>query len=573
MTTPSASPGGGKLSNAREAAAPVSLDAPSLQPLVVGSPTSGSRRSGSPSPKNGGTSPRLRGMAANISGLAGGMAKVLPIPKYVRLSQAPQRAERTLTSRPEKYIAPGIATLEASMTVIDYDMDEDDAIWLKAALANTTGSTLSEEGFEVLVNLCEKLSITAGRPVSQDEARLALEQANTPDKKNLLEWLQKVHAYWEAKLTRLRKPLLRWAPPVAPKAVPRARAANARSGARGSMPGRAQPGASSREEPRVSRERQSKNTPHGAFYIGDQASKTLPNLDVALLAKGCSAVLPTIQLTQREFTASAVEGSGQSENLDTPTVEKYTALQRRLEAERKSRIIAEKKVQQLSQVDTVSAQNHKRIFDARIEEYDRALQTIEGSLDEIEAEEAGLRRKFEEEKRRGEAERKKYEHDRRERMAREQENERQRKKMGRERAVLDKKMREHEVLKRMMEAQIRDGFHKWRVEQEVANAVDGLLTDCEAMIMDGEIPDPVAVEKTIQAGAQNDMQRLKSSIESDFNSWKVQYLKASHIFTPFSCVPKPRTPTACIFLFFYNIVPLFFTGLVSLEISQTKERG
>merc|ERR1719498_1752770 len=87
--------------------------------------------------------------------------------------------------------------------------------------------------------------------------------------------------------------------------------------------------------------------------------------------------------------------------------------------------------------------------------------------------------------------------------------------------MMEKKLREHEVLKHMMEAQLRDGFHQWHIEKEVARNVAALLQDVESAI---DEQDPAMAEKRVQAQAQHEMVKLRASVEGDLVAWKDTFL-------------------------------------------------
>ena len=419
------------------------------------------------------------------------------------------------------------------MAVVDYDMDEGDQTWLtqtNASHANLEGRTaLSDEDFEILVNLCEKMSITAGRPVSLEEATGAVNTRMEAEKRpTLLEWLPQVYGYWESKLKRLRKPLLRWVPPQQPKGAQR-RAPQQRQTAQAAAAAHRAAVAQQAGHRRGGMEgsRVSRTAPHGQFSPTEPSARVLPATDLRLLQSGVTAALPSMSHTTRTFEVPPDEKEEEApaeEALGEGEVEsaKMASLKKLLETERKARILAEAKVAAMATQEGsgVAAQGLKRRFDAHLDEYERAVHMIEAQLKQIEDEEAGLRAKYEDERRRSEMERKRHEQERRERMQRDREQEVQRKKLGRERSLLEKKLREHEVLKHMMESQLREGFHQWQLEQEITRNVAGLLGEVEEALQE----DPAVAEKRVREEAKEEMRKLRVSLESDLNSWKDLFL-------------------------------------------------
>jgi len=471
-------------------------------------------------------SPRLRG-----SGTAGSQVKPeLPIPKVTCLSSEPRGSRKKLAARPATYIAKTTVTLEAAMATVDYDIDEADEKWLQQTNgAVDEGLRLSEDMFEKMINLYEKLSLHQGRAATFDEVRAGFETtaAAVPDVPLIMQWLSKVFGYWESRRKK-GKIHLRWAAPVSKPAVGSGaryrsvRSAGSRTASRRpSDPARL--GAPSRSEPS-----------HGNFQLSELGGAQLPHFDLQMLEKGCVAVLPNVQTHLRRFEPLA-SIPGSVENGGAPSAAMAGPLQKRLESERKCRIEAERKLKHLSRGGATEGSNTlKRKFDASIEEYERALQGIEANLDEIQVEEANLRRKYEEEKKRADAERKKYEAERRERTLRDQELDRTKKKFAKDRVALEKKIREQDLVKKMMEQHLREGFQKWALEQEVVMSVESLLGECEAF-MGEDLP---AIEQEIRATGNQEMANLKTQLEGEFRTWKDTFL-ARYLQAP-AAVPPSR---------------------------------
>jgi len=517
-------------------AAPASSPRHVVAPLAsLGNPPN-TRRSGSP-PSLGDRSPRVRGVAGTSGA---GIRPNLPVPKFVNTSANPRHMRKDLCARPENYVSHPVVSLEADIAIVEYDMDEEDASWLErlnSAVLAEGGPQLSEEGFETIVNVCEKHSIVVGKAVACDVAKASLEAGAAPveDRSVLLEWLSKVHAYWETRRAKLKKPLMRWAPPVPPRP---ARPITGRTTM--GTDNRGNRGAVGRKPNETAQKGQLRGA-HGSFRSTELAGKGLPQFDMAFLAKGCSVVLPGVLVQPRQFEAPSNRGpspSGGPAHADEAAgapggvpaeggnANLMSALQKRLESERKTRVEAERRVQQLSRSGYDHAQTLKRKFESSIDEYERSLTVVENQLEEIGHEEASQRHKFDEEKRRFESERKKHEQERRDRVQRDAEFERAKKKLAKDHLVLLKKLREQEVVQSMMKEQLRQGFQKWCIEQDLTSSVQALLGDCDAILQSYPtyLDEKRELEADILPVARQQLRTMKENIEVDFSAWKDAHL-------------------------------------------------
>lgn len=115
---------------------------------------------------------------AGISGMAAGVAKQeLPVPKFTFINAVGvPRDQMAATARPEAYILPTSTPLESAVTAIEYDMDEADATFLESANSSVDeAQRLSEDGFEAIMSVCDKLSIHAGREAPVEAVKSAFE--------------------------------------------------------------------------------------------------------------------------------------------------------------------------------------------------------------------------------------------------------------------------------------------------------------------------------------------------------------------------------------------------------------